>query len=131
MPGTLVLCATPIGNLSDASPRLRESLAGADIVYCEDTRRSGKLLAALGVKVPLRSYFVANEAARAGEMAEHLERGETVVLITDAGMPTVADPGLTAVRAAIEVGAVVTVVPGKVSWSTSEACRDECSRRRS
>jgi 16S rRNA (cytidine1402-2'-O)-methyltransferase len=112
MSGTLVLCATPIGNLSDASPRLREALAAADIVYCEDTRRSGKLLSALGVTAPLRSYFVANEAARAGELADHLERGETVVLITDAGMPAVADPGLTAVRAALEVDATVTVVPG-------------------
>jgi len=112
MPGTLVLCATPIGNLSDASPRVREALAAADVVYCEDTRRSGKLLSVLGVKAPLRSYFVANEAARAGELAQHLQRGETVVLITDAGMPTVADPGLTAVKAAIEVGAAVTVVPG-------------------
>ncbi|NNL13106.1 MAG: 16S rRNA (cytidine(1402)-2'-O)-methyltransferase [Acidimicrobiia bacterium] len=112
MSGTLVLCATPIGNLSDASPRLRDALASADIVYCEDTRRSGKLMSALGVKAPLRSYFVANEAARAGELADHLRQGETVVLITDAGMPTVADPGLTAVRAALDVEAVVTVVPG-------------------
>jgi len=112
MPGTLVLCATPIGNLSDVSQRLREALAAADIVYCEDTRRSGKLIAGLGLRVPLRSYFVANEAARSIELAEHLRRGETVVLITDAGMPTVADPGLTAVRAALEVEAVVTVVPG-------------------
>ena len=112
MPGTLVLCATPIGNMSDVSQRLREALASADIVYCEDTRRSGKLIAALGLKVPLRSYFVANEATRSVELAGHLEQGATVVLITDAGMPTVADPGLTAVRAALEAEAVVTVVPG-------------------
>ena len=112
MPGTLVLCATPIGNLSDAPPRLREALAAADVVYCEDTRRSGKLVAALGLKVRLRSYFVANEDARAVELAEHLEAGKTVALITDAGMPAVADPGLTAVLAAVEVGATVTVVPG-------------------
>ena len=112
MPGTLVLCATPIGNLSDVSQRLRDVLAAADVVYCEDTRRSGKLIAALGLRVSLRSYFVANEAARAVELAEHLERGATVALITDAGMPTVSDPGLTAVRAALEAGAVVTIVPG-------------------
>lgn len=112
MPGTLVLCATPIGNLSDASPRLRDALASADLVYCEDTRRSRKLLTALGVKAPLRSYFVANEEARADELGRHLKRGETVVLITDAGTPAVADPGLTAVRVAIESEAVVTVVPG-------------------
>lgn len=112
MPGTLVLCATPIGNLSDISTRLREALAGADIVYCEDTRRSRKLLTALGVDASLRSYFVANEAARSAELAEHLQQGETVALITDAGTPAVADPGLTAVRAAVAVNAVVTVVPG-------------------
>ena len=112
MPGKLVLCATPIGNLADASPRLRAALAAADVVYCEDTRRSGKLLAALGVHNRLRSYFVANEEARAAELADHLLAGETVVLITDAGMPAVADPGLTAVRAAIEAGAEVLVVPG-------------------
>jgi len=112
MPGTLVLCSTPIGNLSDASTRLREALDGADIVYCEDTRRSSKLLTALGVDASLRSYFVGNEAARAAELSEHLRRGETVALITDAGTPAVADPGLTAVRAAIEVEAIVTVVPG-------------------
>ena len=112
MPGTLVLCATPIGNLSDVSTRLREALAGADIVYCEDTRRSRKLLTALGVDASLRSYFVANESARSAELAEHLQQGETVALITDAGTPAVADPGLTAVRAAMAVNAVVTVVPG-------------------
>lgn len=112
MSGTLILCATPIGNLADASPRLRDALASADIVYCEDTRRSGKLMAALGLKLRLRSYFIANEDARAAELAGHLSAGETVVLITDAGMPAVADPGLTAVRAAVEVGAAVTVVPG-------------------
>lgn len=112
MSGTLVLCATPIGNLGDASPRLREALAGADVVYCEDTRRSQKLLGAFGISASLRSYFVANEEARAVELAEHLRNGETVVLISDAGMPGVADPGLTAVRAAVEVGATVTVVPG-------------------
>ena len=112
MPGTLVVCATPIGNLSDASPRLREALAAADIVYCEDTRRSQKLLTALGVSATLRSYFVANEEQRAAELGEHLRRGETVVLITDAGMPAIADPGLTAVQAAVEAGAAVSVVPG-------------------
>ncbi len=112
MAGKLVLCATPIGNLSDSSARLRDALASADIVYCEDTRRSAKLVSALGLRVPLRSYFVANEDVRAREVADHLEQGKTVVLITDAGTPAVADPGLTAVRAAVAAGAEVTVVPG-------------------
>lgn len=112
MPGTLVVCSTPIGNLGDASPRLRQALASADIVYCEDTRRSRKLTSALGVSVPLRSYFVGNERARSVELADRLVRGETVALITDAGTPAVSDPGLSAVRAAAEVGATITVVPG-------------------
>ena len=121
MPGTLVLCATPIGNLSDASPRLRAALAGADVVYCEDTRRSRKLLTALGVNVPLRSYFVANEDARSDELGRHLERGETVVLITDAGTPAVADPGLTAVLAVIDSFALLSLVSGSSACTAAVA----------
>lgn len=112
MPGTLILCAGPIGNLADAPQRLAQALASADIVYAEDTRRARTLLEHLGVKVPTRSYFVGNEAERAGEIAERLSRGETVALLTDAGTPGIADPGLSAVRAAVGVGAVVTGIPG-------------------
>ncbi|MFQ5947749.1 MAG: 16S rRNA (cytidine(1402)-2'-O)-methyltransferase [Acidimicrobiia bacterium] len=112
MPGTLILCATPIGNLGDAPPRLGEALTSASVVYAEDTRRSRVLLRHLGVDRPLRSFFVGNEATRSEELAGRLQRGETVALVTDAGTPAVADPGFTAVRAAIEVGAEVTVVPG-------------------
>jgi 16S rRNA (cytidine1402-2'-O)-methyltransferase len=110
--GTLIICATPIGNLDDASPRLREALASAAVVYAEDTRRSKTLLDALGVDRPLRSYFVGNEDARAHELGERLAAGEVVALVSDAGMPGVADPGLSAVRAALRAGATVTVVPG-------------------
>jgi len=110
--GTLVLCATPIGNLGDASPRLREALAGAAVGYAEDTRRSAKLLNALGVSLPLRSFFVGNEAVRVGELAERLRRGETVALLTDAGVPAISDPGFLAVRAALEQGARITIIPG-------------------
>jgi 16S rRNA (cytidine1402-2'-O)-methyltransferase len=112
MPGRLVLCATPIGNLGDASPRLRDTLAEADRLYAEDTRRTATLLRHLGIDRPMRSYFAGNEAERASELAAHLEAGETVALVTDAGMPAIADPGLSAVRAAVVVGAEVTVVPG-------------------
>ncbi|NNC75637.1 MAG: 16S rRNA (cytidine(1402)-2'-O)-methyltransferase [Acidimicrobiia bacterium] len=112
MTGTLVVCATPIGNLGDAPPRLAEALGSADVVYCEDTRHSRKLLDALGVDRPLRSYFVGNEAERSKEVKRRLEGGDTVALITDAGMPVVSDPGHSAVVAAIEAGATVTVVPG-------------------
>jgi 16S rRNA (cytidine1402-2'-O)-methyltransferase len=112
MPGTLILCAGPIGNLGDAPPRLAETLRSADVVYAEDTRRARVLLDHLGVARPLRSYFAGNEAERAGELGRRLEAGETVALLTDAGMPTISDPGLSAVRAALQAGAVVTGVPG-------------------
>jgi 16S rRNA (cytidine1402-2'-O)-methyltransferase len=112
MPGLLILCATPIGNLGDAPPRLREAIAGADIVYVEDTRRSSKLLATLGLEPTMRSYFAGNERARSSELAGHLADGAAVVLLTDAGTPSISDPGVSAVQAAISVGADVTVVPG-------------------
>ncbi len=112
MSGVLVLCATPIGNLSDMSQRLIETLRTADVVFAEDTRRSRILLDAAGASVPMRSYFAGNEEARRDELAQRLEGGETVALVTDAGMPAISDPGLSAVRVAIEVGAQVTVIPG-------------------
>jgi len=112
VPGTLILCAGPIGNLSDAPPRLAEALRGADAVYAEDTRRARLLLDHLGISRPVRSYFAGNEAERAGEVARRLEAGETVALLTDAGVPTISDPGLSAVRAALAAGATVTGVPG-------------------
>jgi 16S rRNA (cytidine1402-2'-O)-methyltransferase len=112
VPGTLILCAGPIGNLADAPPRLAEALQSAAIVYAEDPRRARILLSHLGVSRPLRSYFAGNEAERALELARRLEAGETVALLTDAGMPTISDPGLSAVRAALAVGAPVTGVPG-------------------
>ncbi len=98
--------------MGDASPRLHAALRDADVVYAEDTRRSSYLLQTLGLNRPLRSYFAGNEAARSEEVAERLRSGETVALLTDAGMPSVSDPGLTAARAAHTVGATVTVVPG-------------------
>jgi 16S rRNA (cytidine1402-2'-O)-methyltransferase len=112
MAGTLILCAGPIGNLSDAPPRLAEALASADVVLAEDTRRARVLLDHLGVERPLRSFFVGNEAERAGELQERLAAGQTIALVTDAGTPGIADPGLSAVRAALEAGARVTGVPG-------------------
>ncbi|HSM01328.1 MAG TPA: 16S rRNA (cytidine(1402)-2'-O)-methyltransferase [Acidimicrobiia bacterium] len=112
MPGILILCAGPIGNLSDAPPRLAEALSSAAIVYSEDTRRARILLDHLGVTTPTRSYFAGNEKDRSIEIAERLSEGETVALLTDAGTPGISDPGLTAVRAAIEVDATITGVPG-------------------
>ena len=112
MAGRLILCATPIGNLSDASPRLAETLGSADLILAEDTRRSATLLRALGVKKPLRSYFAGNENRRAVELAELLKEGKIIALVTDAGTPAISDPGVSAVSAAREAGAVITVVPG-------------------
>ena len=110
--GTLILCAGPIGNLGDTSARLSEVLRSADIVYAEDTRRSAVLLDRLDARRPLRSFFVGNEKVRSAEIAQHLQAGETVALLTDAGMPGISDPGLSAVRAAVSVGANVTGIPG-------------------
>ena len=112
MTGSLIICATPIGNLGDASPRLQHTLAAADVVFAEDTRRTGKLLERLGVTAQLRSFFLGNEGERTVEIRSRLERGETIALVSDAGMPAVSDPGVAAVRAARSVGATVSVVPG-------------------
>ncbi|HJU52592.1 MAG TPA: 16S rRNA (cytidine(1402)-2'-O)-methyltransferase [Acidimicrobiia bacterium] len=121
MPGTLIVCATPIGNLADASPRLAQTLATSDVIYCEDTRRSRVLLDSLGVKKPLRSYFVGNEAERQNQLAADLEAALTVALLTDAGSPAISDPGWSAVNAARRVGARVTVVPGPSALTASLA----------
>ncbi|MEA2009183.1 MAG: 16S rRNA (cytidine(1402)-2'-O)-methyltransferase [Actinomycetota bacterium] len=112
MTGNLIICATPIGNLEDASPRLKHTLAAADVVFAEDTRRTGKLLERLGVTAQLRSFFLGNEGERTIEIRSRLERGETIALVSDAGMPAVSDPGVAAVRAARSVGASISVVPG-------------------
>ena len=112
MTGSLIICATPIGNLEDASPRLQHTLAAADVVFAEDTRRTGKLLERLGVTAQLRSFFLVNEGERTVEIRARLERGETIALVSDAGMPAVSDPGVAAVRAARSVGATISVVPG-------------------
>lgn len=111
---TLVLAATPIGRVDDASPRLSAELAGADVVAAEDTRRLRRLASALGVELSGRvvSYFEGNESQRMPALVEALQAGQRVVLVTDAGMPSVSDPGYRLVTAAIEIGVDVTVVPG-------------------
>ncbi len=111
-PGRLILCGTPIGNLADAPPRLAEVLAAADVVFAEDTRRARVLLDRLGVSADLESFFAGNEARQSERLESLLGDGATVALVTDAGMPSVSDPGTRAVAAAREVGAEVSVVPG-------------------
>jgi 16S rRNA (cytidine1402-2'-O)-methyltransferase len=121
--GVLVLAATPIGRTSDAPPRLAEELAGADVVAAEDTRRLKRLASELGVTVSGRvvSYFEGNEAARTPVLVEALEAGERVLLVTDAGMPSVSDPGYRLVAAALERDLTVTAVPGPSAVLTALA----------
>ncbi|MDR1767488.1 MAG: 16S rRNA (cytidine(1402)-2'-O)-methyltransferase [Propionibacteriaceae bacterium] len=112
--GRLVLAGTPIGNLSDASQSLRDALAGADVIAAEDTRRLRALLTGLGVESAARvvSNFEGNEASRVEGLLAELLGGAVVVLVTDAGMPLVSDPGFRLARAAIDAGVPVGVVPG-------------------
>ena len=111
--GSLVLVGTPIGNLGDLSPRAVEALAAADMVCCEDTRRTGRLLEHAGVGgVRLRRVDEHTEAAAVADVLELLGRGATVAVVTDAGMPALTDPGGRLVAASAEAGHTVTVVPG-------------------
>jgi len=112
--GTLVLAATPIGDPRDAAPRLADELATADVVAAEDTRRLRRLLADLGVTPSgsVVSYHEHNEASRTPELVERLATGARVVVVTDAGMPSVSDPGYRLVAAAVEAEVRVTCVPG-------------------
>jgi 16S rRNA (cytidine1402-2'-O)-methyltransferase len=111
---TLVLAATPIGRVDDASPRLAAELARADLVAAEDTRRLRRLAADLGVEIAgqVVSYFEGNETSRLSSLLAALADDLRVVLVTDAGMPSVSDPGYRLVAAAVEAGHDVTVVPG-------------------
>ncbi|GAB3443379.1 16S rRNA (cytidine(1402)-2'-O)-methyltransferase [Phycicoccus ginsengisoli] len=113
-PGVLVLAATPIGDPRDAAPRLAHELVGADVVAAEDTRRLRRLCAELGVTPggAVLSYHEHNEASRTPELVQRLVAGERVVVVTDAGMPSVSDPGYRLVGAAVAAGVRVTCVPG-------------------
>ncbi len=113
--GRVVLVATPIGNLADLSPRALAALAGADVVAAEDTRRTGRLLAHHDLKRPLVRVDDHTEQARAGELVGRAGAGETVVVVTDAGTPGISDPGYVLVRAAIDRGVPVELVPGPVA----------------
>ena len=114
MSGLLVLAATPIGDVRDAAPRLSAEFEAADVVAAEDTRRVRRLIKDLGVTVrgTVVSCFDANELARSGELVEAMNAGQRVLLVTDAGMPSVSDPGYRVVRATVDAGLQVTVVPG-------------------
>ncbi|OYN97724.1 16S rRNA (cytidine(1402)-2'-O)-methyltransferase [Enemella evansiae] len=119
----LVLAGTPIGSAEDASPRLLRTLAEAEVIAAEDTRRLQGLLQRLGISTAARviSYFEGNEAARTPELLEELRAGRTVVLVTDAGMPSVSDPGYRLVAAAVAAELPVTAVPGPSAVLTALA----------
>ncbi|MCP2364397.1 16S rRNA (cytidine1402-2'-O)-methyltransferase [Nonomuraea thailandensis] len=129
--GRLVLAGAPIGQVGDVSPRLRELLGGADVVAAEDTRRLRRLAADLGVELTGRvvSYYDQNEAGRAQELVETLKQGRTVVVITDAGMPGVSDPGYRLTQLAVEAGITVTALPGPSAVTTALAVSGLASDR--
>lgn len=116
---TLYLVATPIGNLDDLSPRALETLNAADRIACEDTRTSGKLLRHYGVRKPLLTFHQHNEHARLEQLMSHLDAGEEIALITDAGMPGISDPGFLASREAWRRGHTVRVIPGPDACTTA------------
>jgi 16S rRNA (cytidine1402-2'-O)-methyltransferase len=116
--GTLVLVSTPIGNLGDLAPRAIEALAGAALICCEDTRRTGKLLAHAGIRgVPMAVTNEHTEHGRIAEVLDLLAAGRTVAVVTDAGTPGISDPGERLVRAAIDAGHVVSAVPGPAAFT--------------
>mgnify|MGYP003417802030 CR=1 FL=1 len=110
--GRIDVIATPIGNLGDLSPRARDALAQADLVAAEDTRRTGQLLAAMGLSRPVISLHEHNESARVGELMARLDAGAVIALVSDAGTPLLSDPGYELVRAARAAGHDVRAVPG-------------------
>jgi 16S rRNA (cytidine1402-2'-O)-methyltransferase len=113
MPGRLIVCPTPIGNLEDMTPRVRKALGESDLVACEDTRRAGLLFDRLEIRKPrLVSYHEGNEAERAVQLAQQIERGAKVALISEAGTPVISDPGYRLLRACIERDLDIEVLPG-------------------
>ena len=112
MPGTLFVVATPIGNLEDISARALRVLRGASIIAAEDTRRTAHLLARYAITTPTTSLHEHNEAQKSISLVARLERGENVALVSDAGTPTISDPGHKLIRAAIDAGIRVEPIPG-------------------
>jgi 16S rRNA (cytidine1402-2'-O)-methyltransferase len=112
MPGKLLIVGTPIGNLSDFSPRGVEALKSADLILCEDTRHTRNLLTHFGVHRPAQSFHEHNEEEKAAAIADRIAAGETIALVSDAGMPVISDPGFRLVRLARERGLAVETIPG-------------------
>jgi 16S rRNA (cytidine1402-2'-O)-methyltransferase len=119
--GTLFVVATPIGNLEDITLRALRVLKEADLIACEDTRQTQKLLSHYGIEKSTVSYHEHNEAERAAELVAKLEQGTKVALVSDAGMPGISDPGYRVVALAVERGIAVVPIPGAVAFATALA----------
>ena len=129
MSGTLYLCATPIGNRADITERVRETLASADLIAAEDTRHSRGLLDYYGIDTPLTSYHEHNKYEKAEELLGLLLQGKNIALITDAGTPSISDPGEVLVRRCHESGVAVTSLPGACALVTALSVSGFPSRR--
>ena len=127
--GTLYLCATPIGNLSDVTQRVLETLRSVDIIAAEDTRNSIKLLNHFGIKVPLTSYHEYNKYDKANELIDKLQEGKNVALITDAGTPAISDPGEILTDMCLKAGIRVASLPGPCALITALSMSGISARR--
>ncbi len=112
MPGTLYIVATPLGNLEDITLRAIRILKEVDLIACEDTRHTAKLLAALEIRKSLTSYFDHNKSSKGEDLLNRLHDGQNIALVSDAGTPCISDPGFNLVRAAVEKGIPVVTIPG-------------------
>lgn len=129
MSGTLYLCATPIGNLGDMTPRVRETLEQVDLIAAEDTRNSIRLLNHFQIKTPMTSYHEYNKVEKAKLLIEKLAQGEDIALITDAGTPAISDPGEVLVAMCQEAGIPVTSLPGAAACITALTLSGLSTRR--
>lgn len=129
MAGTLYLCATPIGNLGDMTPRVIETLGQVDVIAAEDTRNSIKLLNHFDIHTPMTSYHEYNKVEKAAQLMEQLQQGQNIALITDAGTPAISDPGEVLVRMCLEQGITVTSLPGPAACITALTLSGLSTRR--
>ena len=129
MAGKLFLCATPIGNLGDMTPRVIETLESVDVIAAEDTRNSIKLLNHFNIKTPMTSYHEYNKVEKAESLVAQMQAGKNIALITDAGTPAISDPGEVLVQKCQEAGIVVTSLPGPAACITALTLSGLSTRR--
>lgn len=129
MAGTLYLCATPIGNLQDMTPRVLETLKNVDLIAAEDTRNSRKLMTHFEISTPMTSYHEYNKVEKAYTLIEKLAAGQDIALITDAGTPAISDPGEVLVKMCHEAGIPVTSLPGPAALITALTLSGLSTRR--